>query len=431
MQFYIFVEVRSLLFSVFITTFIATHAQVKVEATPTGKHAKAINISKETREAAKKRRQQARESKKKLKNYKKAKRIYREKYDSIVTQRKSELQIDSLKGIGPNPLENNVTLDSIQAIDTIRWISKEDSIAISKEILNNTAIPSEYKELIVKPPVIYMDSLKMQTQSLDKAVLLKVENTLETTIKESISDELNASPEDPLSNFTSPDDGVNIPELKKPSKPNPNLISPNQAKELFKKIDLKQFKDAQTNLQKLKKKYSKLPDSRYPEEGTRRNELSRLPFKKRLYFGGNVSLQSTDPFILNTNLQVGYWINKKWMAGIGFVLREQFSEEDTTSTIRGDGYGYSVFTRYDIKKGFFGWAESEFQLDKSFFGSQEQPMKSASWQYAYLLGIGREFKIGKVQMMSQILYDFNHQNNDFNSRPLVFRIGWQLSKQTE
>ncbi|MEM8939851.1 MAG: hypothetical protein AAGC64_10940 [Bacteroidota bacterium] len=421
---------RILLLSVFITTFITIHAQVKFETTPTGKHVKAMNTSKEIRETAKKRREQVRESKKKLRNYKRAKRIYREKYDSIVAQRKSRLRVDSLKGNGPNPLKNTA-FDSVQNIDSVQWISKEDSITISKEILNSANIPDEYKELIIKPPIVSMDSLKMQTQGLDTTALLKGENILESTAKESIPDELNASPEDPLSNFTNASDGVNISEFKKPSKPNPNLVSPSQAKELFKKIDLDQFKEAQANLQKLKKKYSKLPDSRYPEEGTRRNDLSGLPIKKRLYFGGNVSLQSTDPLIVNINLQIGYWINKKWLAGTGFVLREQFSEEDTTSSTRGDGYGYSVFTRYDIKKGFFGWAESEFQLDKSFFGSQEQPMKSSSWQYAYLLGIGREFKIGKVQMMSLILYDFNHHNNDFNSRPLVFRIGWQFSKQTE
>ena len=144
---------------------------------------------------------------------------------------------------------------------------------------------------------------------------------------------------------------------------------------------------------------------------------------------GDLSVQSTDPLIVNANLQLGYWINKKWLAGVGLVYREQFTAVDSSAFVSGDGYGYSLFTRYDVKKGFFVWGEGAFQVDRSFFGSEQST--NAEWQQAYLLGVGREFRIGSVRMMSMILYDFNNQQNTINGRPWVFRIGWQFSKKPE
>ena len=151
-------------------------------------------------------------------------------------------------------------------------------------------------------------------------------------------------------------------------------------------------------------------------------------FKNRLYFGGNVGLQSTDPIIANANLQLGYWINKKWLTGLGIVLREQLGNVDSTSTPTGDGYGYSFFTRYDIKKGFFSWLEIERQINTSLFNNIETNLEP-QWQSAYLAGIGKEFKIGFIHMMSMVLYDFNFKNNKLNARPFVFKIGVRFSKK--
>jgi len=398
-----FVLVRNItLFFILMFLVFATTAQIEVDAKATGKHAKAINTAKETREEAKERRKEAKELKKKVKERKKARKKYKAKYDSARNRR-----MDSLN---------------------IKVISKEDSLQIAKEIFEETDLPEEYKELLEEPIALDSTSNKNRINDLDSVALKKGEKIGENVAKEYMPDELGEQG-DPLKGLSNP--APVLGDIKPPSKPNPNLIKPEAAKELFEKIDPEQFKDAQANLQKLKKKYSKLPDSRYPEEGTKRNSLEKIPFKKRLYFGGNVSLQSTDPLILNTNLQLGYWINKKWMAGVGFILREQFNKEDTTSMITGDGHGFSLFTRYDITKGFFAWAEGEFQVNKSFFGSGDTRTTTSTWERAYLLGIGREFKIGKVQLMSTMLYDFNYQNNDLNARPLVFRMGFRIGKKPD
>lgn len=290
--------------------------------------------------------------------------------------------------------------------------SREDSLALSEKVLEESDFPPEYKELILNP--VELDELTPEQS--DSIAFAKANAILQEEAQKFLPSELEA-PQDPMEGLA---------DVAIPSKPNPNLIKPEAARELFKKVDPEQFKEAQLDIKKLKKKYSELPDTRYPEEGTKRNSLKDVPFKKRLYFGGNISLISTDPVILNSNLQLGYWINKKWLGGVGLILREQFSN-DTTLMLNGDGYGYSFFTRYDLPKGFYAWGEIERQINQSLFNG-EQP-SDASWQSAYLLGVGRDFSIGIVRMTSSILYDFNYQNNDLNARPWVFRLGVQFSKK--
>ncbi len=382
-------------------------AQIKVGATPTGKHARAINRAGEAREETKRRKAEVKRYKKQLKEQKRARKLYREKYDSL----------------------RSVRMDSLN----LSRLSIKDSISIQEEILNQTDFPLEYKELILNPVELRIDSTAFV--GVDSVALERGGTLAEDVAKEHLPDELNQS-EDPLANLANPMDGglsnpsgsTSLPSIKPPSKPNPNLVKPDQAQVLFKKIDPEQFQNAQSNIQKLKKKYSELPDTRYPEEGVKRNSLEDKPFKNRLYLGGNLGIQSTDPFILDTNLQLGYWINKKWLGGVGIILREQFSN-DSTSRITGDGYGYSFFTRYDVPKGFFAWAEIERQIDRSLFSNEQE--ETRIWQSAYLVGVGREFKIGIVQMMSMILYDFNYRNNDLNARPIVFKFGVRFTKKPD
>lgn len=388
----------ALTYLIFLSS-IGIIAQVKVDAKATGKHANAINQAKQAKQTAKQRKEQT----EKLQQQVKARKLYRQRYDSIKQNYipKDSVGVDSLK---------------------LQVFTSEDSLAISKAILDETGFPPEYRELIINPVPPLPD---INTVNADSLALAEASRVLEDEARKFMPSELGAT-EDPLSQFKDPAAGLST--FKKPTKPNPNLVKPDQARELFKKIDPEQFQDAQADIQKLKKKYSKLPDTRYPEEGTKRNSLENVTFKKRLYFGGNLSLQSTDPIIINTNLQLGYWINKKWLGGISIILREQFSS-DSTSSLTGDGYGYSLFTRYEIPKGFFAWGEVERQINKSIFNAESSV--SAKWDSAMLLGVGREFRIGIVQMMSLILYDFNYQSNNLNARPLVFRLGVRFSEKPE
>ncbi|MEL7535208.1 MAG: hypothetical protein AAFN10_28175 [Bacteroidota bacterium] len=366
---------RQLLITLSILISLHVFGQVEVDGKLTGRHAKAVEDAKSAKQRAEQLEQQA-----------KAKQLYQIRYDSI--------QNDSLAAPGVN---------------------KQDSLQVAAYILDDSSFPPEYRDLIRNPI-----SEVQQTNQADSVALARGSSLLESEVRKQLPGELGDAEGGTV--LDDPAGAVGIP-----SRPNPNLVKPEAARELFKKVDPEQFQNAQADIQKLKKKYSELPDTRYPEEGTKRNALEEVPWQKRIHVGGNISLQSTDPLIISTNLQLGYWINKKWLAGVGFTLREQFSERDSTSTISGDGHGYSIFTRYNIPKGFFLWGESEWQTNRSILGGEQPP--NTSWERAMMLGIGREFKLGPVRMNSMILYDFNYQNNDINPRPWVFRLGFNLTKK--
>lgn len=412
---------RSLPYLICLLLFaFGTRAQVKVGATPTGKHARVLNTAKASKEEIKERKEQA----KQIQEQVKAREKYKRRFDKEKIKYQKRLRKDSLG--------QQWKVDSL-AVDW-GW-SIQDSLRIAEEVWEKSKIPDEYREFVSKPPVFNRDSLSFELDSTAVANNRnRGEELLENKAKEYLPGELGQEGQDPLTSLPSnPVDGLEnpgleTPSVKKPSKPNPNLVKPEVARDLFKKIDPEQFQKVQQDITKLKKKYSSLPDTRFPEEGRKRNSLEDLPFKKRVYLGGQINLASTDPLILDANIQIGYWINKKWLAGTGLIVREQFNDRDSTSLTK-NSHGYSFFTRYDIKKGFFLWGESQRQVNRSLLNNESNlPVK---WQEAYLLGVGREFKIGPVRMNSLVMYDFNYQSNTLNNRPWVVRLGFQLSKKPE
>ncbi|MEM7296789.1 MAG: hypothetical protein AAF391_00815 [Bacteroidota bacterium] len=379
-------QLKYIFFSLSLILCLVGHAQLKVDGKVTGRHAKAVNQAKQDRKKIK-------ETNRLLKDQRKAKELYQKRFEELRNQHLDRLETDKL--------------------------SIKDSIAISNRVLESPDFPANYRELI-NNPVSFESSLE-KPQVYDSVLLEKGSQLAEQVAKEHFPAALGEQ-----NSFMDIQNPINLAALVN-KKPNPNLIKPDAARTLFKKIDPKQFQDTQAQLLKLKKKYSQLPDTRFPEEGTKRNALQKLPFKKRLYFGGNLTLSSTDPLIIGCSFQSGYWINKKWMMGTGFTIREQFGKGQSTLPTTGDGYGFSVFTRYDLLKGLFFWMEGETQRNGSVFGG-EATNSSVVWQQAYLAGVGRQFSIGKIQMMSLILYDFNYRDNELNQRPLVLKIGVIFSK---
>jgi len=377
-------------------------AQVKVGATPTGKHAKAINAAKGAKGEAEERKAQA----KQIKEQKRAIKKYDTNYGKLKRKRIKDLKRDSVE---------------------LQIWTEQDSLAVAREVLEE--LPVEYREIVLNP--VSLDSLAL---SYAKDAEYNPETVLEGQAKEFLPDELGEAggspleglPSDPAAGGLDTSGVPDVQQLKKSSKPNPNLVKPEAARDLFKKIDPEQFQKVQEDISKLKNKYSSLPDTRFPEEGRKRNSLEDLPFKKRLYLGGNINATSTDPLIIDVSLQLGYWINKKWLAGTGLIVREQFNQQDSTS-LTGDAHGFSFFMRYDIVKQFYAWGESQSQVNRSLLNNESST--PSKWEHANLLGIGRDFSIGPVRMTSLIMYDFNYLNNSLNNRPWVFRLGFQLTKK--
>lgn len=182
----------------------------------------------------------------------------------------------------------------------------------------------------------------------------------------------------------------------------------------------------QMKLSKLKGKYVSMPDLSNPDSGIKRNSLKGKPLKDRLYLGGNVVVQSTDPFVLDSDIQLGYKFNKDLVAGTGIRWRETFRKTDSLSLLSKDAHGYSLFIRQDLVKGIFVYAEYGAIRNMALFGDHQ--VKTA-WGYEYLAGIGRKFSIAKfLELNILFLYDFNHRNNTTHLRPFVMRVGYGINK---
>lgn len=193
--------------------------------------------------------------------------------------------------------------------------------------------------------------------------------------------------------------------------------------DFFKNVNPDEFTKSQLTIKYAKEKYAQLPNLEKKEEGIKRNSLKGKPLKNRLFLTGNIAVQSTDPLVVDMNIQIGYQWNKKLSSGVGLLLREQLSNRDSTS-LTGDAHGFSIFTNYDIMKGFFLYGEYQRVINKPLIGESSKP---ASWQYSLLLGAGRRFQLGKkVTLSVSLLYDLNYKNNTLNRRPLVPRVGYQV-----
>jgi hypothetical protein len=206
---------------------------------------------------------------------------------------------------------------------------------------------------------------------------------------------------------------------------NPNMLSQAQAQAQMALTDPEAFAKQQAQNRLMKKKYSAMPDQRNPDEGTKRNSLEKTPMRNRIYLGGNLSLMSTDPLIMDFNIQVGYWLNRKWLAGVGLSMREQFSGEPTS--IAGDSWGHNYFMRYNLPKEFYAWGELQRQVNRSLFGEEKDLLQPVQWQQAYLLGVGREFRAGFARLNMTLLYDFNWRNNDLYPSPFNVRLGVNIT----
>ncbi|MCP4457093.1 MAG: hypothetical protein GY816_03550 [Cytophagales bacterium] len=292
--------------------------------------------------------------------------------------------------------------------DEMRYpYAKTDSLIVTERILNSGVFPPEAVYYLTNPPP------NPKTMLLDRVD--------STAYGEEKLKELMSAYSDDL-----PDQGEFslVSAFGNPS--NPNMLSPDEAQEMMTMTDPEEFAKQQAENRLLKKKFSSMPDQRNPDAGVKRNSLEDAPFKNRIYVGGQLNLESTDPMIIDFGLQLGYWINKNWLAGVGMTMREQFGNKPN---LKGDSWGNSLFTRYNLPIGFFAYSELQRSIKESLFKKEVDVLIPSEWEEAYLAGIGKEFKVGFVNMTLNVLYDFNWRYNDIYSSPVTTRIGIQFSKK--
>ena len=300
--------------------------------------------------------------------------------------------------------------------------SREDSLAW---MLNTLARYNQHKEMAQ----VFENLSQLDSGSVPRLDSLELEPQARQLVEKYIPERFGSFSEG--SDFASMKDAhlANVP--LDPADPSgalpvdPNISPKDQVATLQENLSGKQLAKMHEKLTKLKAKYVSVPDLSRPTEGIKRNSLKGRPLKDRIYFGGNVALQSTDPIITDVDVQVGYKFNRDFVAGAGFKWRETFNNEDKTSALTEDAHGYSFFCSYDIIKGFFAYAEYAAVIDQPIFNESST---AGNWQYEYLLGVGRKFRLLKfVDLTVMFLYDFNHQHNNLHPRPFVMKVGYRIT----
>ncbi|MCP4458559.1 MAG: hypothetical protein GY816_11130 [Cytophagales bacterium] len=185
-----------------------------------------------------------------------------------------------------------------------------------------------------------------------------------------------------------------------------------------------QMKAATTAMSVLKKGYISVSNTNDLSTAKKRKSLEGAPFRRRLFLGGNVAIKSVNPVILDTDIQVGYKFNRDFYTGVGFIIREQFS--DQPSALVGDAYGHTFFVNHDLPLGIFAYGEVQNMNKQSLF---QENLVESEWEQSYLLGIGKELPLtSKINLTAMILYDLNYKRNDLNGKPIVIRFGYRISE---
>jgi hypothetical protein len=184
------------------------------------------------------------------------------------------------------------------------------------------------------------------------------------------------------------------------------------------------MKAAQAKINALMKVYSFVPNSNDLSTAVKRTSLQGRSFKERLVIGGNFQLVSIKPLTLDLLPMIGYKVNTQFVIGMGGAYR--IAPGDSINGLAHDSFGYKLFSSYEIFGDFFLYTE----FDRNTIGrSSMENGDKLIWQNKWLIGAGKKFSISdKLDMTVLLLYDFFHKPDDpINPRPLVLRMGFQLS----
>jgi hypothetical protein len=187
---------------------------------------------------------------------------------------------------------------------------------------------------------------------------------------------------------------------------------------------------AQTQLTKLKKKYSFIGSTSDMKNAKKAKSLEGQPLKKRLMFGGNFNLQRGNPTSLDLSPMIMYKLDKKTYLGVSGTFRVKLGIEDQFQTnVTQDVYGYSAIGEYMIKNGFFGYGEFEY-LSSPDISQTTTDDKLRNWQEGFLVGVGKQFNFTKG-LKGQIIFTYNtlyDKEKTPSNSPWNFKLGIHSKK---
>jgi hypothetical protein len=181
----------------------------------------------------------------------------------------------------------------------------------------------------------------------------------------------------------------------------------------------------QAKMNKLMKKYSVVPNSNDLSTATKRSSFKGRAFTERLQVATNFQLVSIDPLSIDFAPQVGYKINRYFVAGAGALYRKTFKE--ALPSLAPEVIGYRGFLSYDVVKNLFAYGE--YGRNSPGFKTVETKVVRL-WEGTLLVGAGRKFSMGtRLESTLMVGYNFLHEKgNTVFPRPWIIRICFQTSE---
>lgn len=150
-------------------------------------------------------------------------------------------------------------------------------------------------------------------------------------------------------------------------------------------------------------------------------EEQKVPFRERIYFGGNFGLQfgNRTTFIEISPL-LGYWMTSDLVLGAGPVYR-YWRYNDGIFNVEDNQFGTRLFSRFYFLDNFFAHAEYEW-LNLTDYRIESEPRTNIN---SFLAGGGYVQRVGRSAFFVMILYNFTESQLTPYDNP-VFRAGFSV-----
>lgn len=147
-----------------------------------------------------------------------------------------------------------------------------------------------------------------------------------------------------------------------------------------------------------------------------------IPFRERLFFGGNLGLQFGTITLVDVSPLAGVMVTPKLSGGVGMTL--QYYEDNRIQGAEGTSYGGRLFGRYNVFPNIFVHAEFE-SINWETYDYFAEDLRRI-WTDALFLGGGYFAPFGpRGGANFTFLYNVLHDNRtSYYAEPYVIRVGF-------
>lgn len=158
------------------------------------------------------------------------------------------------------------------------------------------------------------------------------------------------------------------------------------------------------------------------------NSQKTKSFKDRLVFGADIQSQKARyyfPATTDIGVSVGYQLNDKSVVSTGISYKLGLGRGWDHLALSSQGIGLRTALEWQLKGSLY--ISGGYELNhKSMFHSIDELKDRSAWQKSGLIGLARQYKIGKMKGELKFLWDFLSQQQVPKTQPFVFRVGYSF-----